>query len=146
MSDITFENIAAKIAAGTITADEISNYDCKDLPDNEKEALLNALAAKLVSDGQSDTMASLFTGIADHQDSPLTVPEFVAGRIQVIDVDESAVNTLEDPPHQYVTDSLGDSFPENSLMEWPSVPGKFYPTRDLVIPEGVKVLYTFVLR
>ena len=144
MADIAFENISAQIAAGTITAKEIEDYSCDFLSDNEKEALLTALAFKLVEEKTPLVQSGTLSGIVRGEDS-LEIPAFLSGKIQVVDTDNSATDDLTGD-HQFVLDTLGDSFPEASSMEWSFVPGQYYPSRVLDVPEGTLVLYTFVIK
>lgn len=144
MSNITFENIAAQIAAGTITATEINNYTCGSLTNNEKLALLVQLADKLVLDGTPTTLAAVQSGLSTGPDV-VEVPNFLTGRIQMIDTDFSATPNL-DGTHQFVDDTEGDSYPEDSIMDWGASPGQHYNGRSLTIPVGVKMLYTFSLK
>lgn len=143
MSNIAFENIAAEIAARTITAAEIIAYPCSDLTQSERVALLTLLATTLVADGTEKTLAAVQTGLLE--DGVITVPAFLSGRLQCIDTDGTAVASL-DGTHQFVTDSLGDSYPEETLSEWAPTVGKFFAGRDFTVPVGVKALYSFTLK
>ena len=144
MSNTTFENIAAQIAAGTITAKEILQYQCNTLTAYERQALLNSHAAKLVVDGTDATLASVQSG-QQTDAGTIVVPQFLAGRIEFLDNDGTATPTI-DGTHQFATDSTGDSYPEESAMEWTAVTGKFYANRTITIPTGITALYTFVLK
>tara|TARA_R110000851_G_scaffold39729_2_gene100693 strand:- start:145 stop:582 length:438 start_codon:yes stop_codon:yes gene_type:complete len=144
MATTTFENIAAQIAAGTITSKEILQYKCSALTSSETQALLNSYAAKLVVDGTDATLASVQSG-QQTDVGTIVVPQFLAGRIEFIDNDNTATTDL-DGTHQYATDSEGDSYPEESSMEWAAVTGKFYANRTITIPTGVTALFTFVLK
>lgn len=144
MSNITFENLSAQIAAGTLTAEDILNYDCHALSNNEKLALLVSLGEKLVDDGTANSLASVQSGIEVGSGGTVVVPNFLTGRIQFIDTSGTANNTLTGS-HQFVTDTEGDSYPENSIMEFGGVSGKYYNGRTFTVPVGVTMLYTFVL-
>lgn len=144
MSDPIFTEISQKIGAGTATASEILSHPCEDLSSSEKVALLTELARKISEDNQPLELSGVLSGIADHND-PLVVPAFLSGRIDVVDTDGTAMDDLGGG-HQFVSDSGGDSYPEESEMEWFPNPGYYYAGRTLTIPEGVKVLYSFVLK
>lgn len=143
MSDSAYETLAAQIAAGTITAEEILAYDCAVLTNNEKLALLVALGDKLVQEGIPSKQSSVLSGLVTGADT-LEVPNFLTGRIQIVDTDDTGRDDLE-PPHQFVTDTEGDSYPESSIMEWGGVPGEYFAGRTFTVPAGTKMLYTFVL-
>lgn len=140
----TFENIAAQIAAGTITADEIKAYVCSSLSSEEKTALLTALATKTVQDSVQPTLASVQSGIFSGP-GDLVVADFLSGRIEVVDTNSTATPDLE-APHQSVVDTVGDEYPEESSMEWPTNANKYYPQRTFEVPAGIKLLYTFILK
>lgn len=141
MADTIFEDLAELIATQSITAEEIVDKLCSEITPAERQALLNSLADKYVRDLEPTVETGLFSGILDGQGS-VEVPSFLSGRIVVIDTDYSATDTF-DGTHQYVTDSIGNSFPEETSMDWGSVPGRHYPPRTITAPAGVKILYTF---
>ena len=146
MSQITFENLSAQIAAGTITAAEIVAHDCESLNSVERQALLNSLAEKLIRDATPASLASVQSGISvGGAAETIVVPAFLSGRIQIVDTDASATPGL-DGTHQFVTDSNGDAYPEGSTMIWDAVPGKYFSSRTLTVLAGMTVLYTFVLK
>jgi hypothetical protein len=140
--DTHFEDLAAQIAAGTTTAEAIIAYPCSDLTNQEKTALLTALAEKIVRDGTVRTLASVLSGQVTGDD--VVVPQFLSGAITLIDIDGTATVDLL-TTHEYVTDSVGDSYPEGGEVVWEPVEGKFYAGRTLTVPAGVTMLYTFVL-
>lgn len=145
MSQIVFENIAAKIAAGTITADEITDYPCASLTSEEKTALLTILADTLVSDATESKLASVQSGEYVGDGGTFDVPAFLVGRMSVVDTDLSATYSL-DGTHQSVTDSLGDSYPEGTTMDWSTAAGYHHAGRTFTVPAGITVLYSFLLK
>lgn len=144
MANNTFENIAAQIAAGTITAKEIQQYQCTSLTTAERQALLISLAATLVADGTGTELATLQTGIQVGA-GDIVVPAFLSGRCQFVDTDGTATDAL-DGTHQYATDTTGAQYPEESSMVWEATDGKHFNNRTITVPDGVTVLYTFILK
>lgn len=144
MANIQFENIAAQIAAGTITAEEILQNACSALSALEKQALLIVLGQKELADNTPKTAASVQSGLFTGNGGTVIVPDFLAGSIQVIDTDNSAQADLGGT-HQFVTDDGGDSYPEGSDAGWEHVAGKFYQGKTFTVPVGITLMYTFVL-
>lgn len=144
MSNILFENIAAQIAAGTITAHEILDNICEDLSAPERQALLNSLADKAVSDGVALRLASVQSGVLSGSDT-LVVPAFLSGSFTVIDTDGSGTIDLEGT-NQFAYDSTGGMYPEETAMHWNNIPGEYFAGRTFTIPTGVTVLYAFTLK
>jgi len=144
MPTTTFELISQQIAAGTITAKGILAYQCSTLSTAERQALLISLSEKLVRDGTSSALASVQSG-TQKDSGNIVVPAFLSGRVQFVDNNATADDTLGGT-HQYATDSTGDSYPEDSSMEWAAVWGKYYAGRTITIPNGITALFTFVLK
>lgn len=148
MANITFENLLAQIAAGTITAAQIQEYPCSSITAQERQALLIALADKAGADAASaaSTLASVAAGVLEGGVGvTLTVASFLTGSIQVVDTNNTARHDLA-APHQSVTDSLGEEYPEESTTSWGAVEGKHYAGRTFTILAGMTVLYSFVLK
>lgn len=148
MANITFENLLAQIAAGTITAAEIQQYPCTSISAQERQALLIALSDKALADAAAgaSSLASVQSGIlAGGVDVTLVVPAFLTGNLQVVDTDNSARHDLS-APHQFVTDTTGEEHPEESTTSWGAVDGKHYAGRTFTILSGMTILYSFVLK
>jgi hypothetical protein len=145
MPNVLFEQIAAQVAAGAITAEQILQNACSALSAPERQALLIALAQKEVRDGTPLQLANVMSGILAGGSPALVIPAFLAGSVEFVDTDASATPSFSGT-HQSATDSLGDSFPEGTRMEWPSLDGSYYVTRSITVPSGMLALYTFILK